>query len=133
MDLEVGGTEATKRQMSSLCSSCSHYVSGIAAAPLIVEVTPHPMSASHLIQECWLPRKRSVQVVFLAFIYLFLYDESYSEWSSFCSAVVHNSRKKTDFSSVNFKGLRSGIYTWKDLLRKEFLFFIYTTRNSGYL
>lgn len=63
-----------------------------------------------------------------AFSFL-LYDESYSEWSSFCSSVVHNSCK-TDFSCVNFKGLQSGIYIWKDLLREEFLFFIYTTGNQ---
>lgn len=100
-------------------------------SPLIGEVTPHHVPASHLIQECWLPRKCTVQVVLLAFFF-FLYDESYSEWS-FCSAVVHNSCKKSDFSCVNFKGLQSGIYIWKDLLREEFLFFISTTGNLDYL
>lgn len=116
--------------MSSLCG-WTHYLSGLCYR------TPRRWSNSSPCA-CFSPNSgmlvsQKMHSTSCAFsFFFFLYDESYSEWS-FCSAIVHNSCKKSDFSCVNFKGLQSGIYIWKDLLREEFLFFISTTGNSDYL
>lgn len=51
----------------------------------------------------------------------FAYDESYSEWSSFCSAVVHNSCKNM-VSALSASKVCSEACVWKDLLRDKFCF-----------
>lgn len=73
MDLEVSGTKATKRQMSISAVVEVITLVGFAVVPLIAKVTPHHMPSSYLIQEYWLPRKCTVQVVLLASFYMMIH------------------------------------------------------------
>lgn len=56
MDLEVTGTKGTKRQMSKSVQ----LLKSLVQATLLLY---HP----HLVQECWIPRKYTVEVVPLVF------------------------------------------------------------------
>ena len=96
---------------------------GFAAAPPLLKISPTVslfpspgMMASHM---------HSTNCAFS----FFLHHESQSEWSSFCSAVVHNScKKKSDFSCVNFKGVQSGVYLEGFAQRRVSVFHLYHLR-----
>lgn len=119
MDLEVGGLKPPKHKWVSLCHCWSNKLSRLCGCAFPIWSSPSPW-ASHLIQKCWLPRRCTVQVPSASS--LLLYDESYSEWS-LCSAVVHNSCKKSLISAVSTsKGCNQAYISGRMCSEKSFCF-----------
>lgn len=106
MDLDIGGLGTTYQDECVKRSKTPWTPVGFAAVP-----SPH--CGTHLPQGTSLLKMHSTSCAFISSD-----SESHSEWSSFCSHVVHNSCKNMISAVSTSKG---GIQAcvWKDLLRDQ--------------
>lgn len=112
MDLDIGGLGTTYQDECVKRSKTPWTPVGFAAVP-----SPH--CGTHLPQGTSLLKMHSTSCAFISSD-----SESHSEWSSFCSHVVHNSCKNMISAVSTSKG---GIQAcvWKDLLRDQFCLSFY--------